>query len=149
VYISYSLKLARLANRLYIVLSYNPVMVNKCAAYGCESGYSGNTDVQDGVKVSFHAYPLSNNELCEKWIRANPRKDFVPTKHSKLCSLHFKPSDFIEARRDTNKRRMKTYADHTLVRRYLKDDAVPSVFQNTPNYLSNNYGGTPRSTAII
>jgi len=123
-------------------------MVNKCAAYGCKSGYSGNTDVQDdGVKVSFHAYPLSNKELCDKWIRANPRKDFVPTKHSKLCSLHFKPSDFVEARRDTNKRRMKTYADDTgLVRRYLKDDAVPSVFQNTPNYLSNSHGGTPRST---
>ena len=48
----------------------------------------------------------------------------------------------------SNKHRTKTYADDTLdlVRRYLKDDAVPSVFPNTPNYLSNSHGGTTRST---
>ena len=54
-------------------------------------------------------------------------------------------SDFIEVRRDTNKQRMKTYADDQLLRRYLKDDAVPSIFPNTPSYLSSA-GGMPRST---
>jgi len=122
-------------------------MVNKCAAAGCKSGYD-KTEESSGVKVSFHAFPLNNKDMCDKWIRANPRKDFVPSKHSKLCSLHFKPSDFVEIRRDSNKQRMKTYADGQLSCRYLKDDDVPSVFPNTPSYLSNS-GGTPRSMKRI
>ena len=27
--------------------------------------------------VSYHAFPVNNAELCQKWVRANPRKDFV------------------------------------------------------------------------
>jgi len=118
-------------------------MVHKCAAYGCRSGYKGET-VPD-VKISFHAFPLNNRELCERWMKANPRKDFAPTKHSKLCSLHFKPTDFVEVHRDSNQQRMKAYADNSLVRRHLKEDAVPSVFPNAPSYLSTTTG-TPRST---
>jgi len=47
-------------------------MVHKCAAYNCRSGYKG-----DGTEnnVSFHGFPLNNKELCDKWLKANPRKD--------------------------------------------------------------------------
>jgi len=133
------------AVHLCLVVGYRIIgMPNKCAAYGCKSGYS-KTEVQTDEQVSFHAFPLSNKELCDKWIRANPRKDYVPSKHSKLCSLHFKPTDFVEVRRDTNKQRMKGYADNQLVRRYLKDDVVPSVFSNLPSYLTSTQR-TPRSS---
>ena len=89
----------------YIHVLYQVVtMVNKCSAFGCKSGYKNNPISGEGdQKVTFHAYPLQNKELCDKWIRANPRKDFIPSKHSQLCSLHFKPTDFVEIHNDSNK----------------------------------------------
>jgi len=114
-------------------------MVNKCAAYGCTSGYKRKRKTLSegsGTKVTFHAFPLHDKELCEKWVRAKLRKDFVPSKHSKLCSLHFKPSDFVETHQDSNKSRQRTRDDEKLQRRHLKTDAVPSVFPSAPDYLS-------------
>ena len=81
-----------------------------------------------------HAYP-TNPEMRQKWIRANPRKDFLPTKHFKVCSLHFLPSDFTYVRRDTNKRRLKTVSLKRQ-RRRLNDDSVPSEFTNVLLYRS-------------
>jgi len=57
-------------------------------------------DDPDAPVVSYHAFPLNNAELCQKWICANPCKDFVITKNSKLCSLHFHSSDFVTERMD-------------------------------------------------
>jgi len=115
-------------------------MVYKCAAFGCRTGYNGsNTVDENGEKITLHLFPLHNHDLCEKWIRANPRKDCVPTKHSKLCSLHFTSNDFVQERRDSNSTRRKRkseISEHPL-RRRLKDDAVPSIFQNCPSYLSS------------
>ena len=114
-------------------------MVNKCAAFGCRSGYQGCPGIkEDGTKVTFHSFPIHNPELCGKWVRANPRKDFTPTKHSKLCSLHFQPSDFIQEWRDSNAARQKRNAavSEKPKRVILKDNAVPSVFSNAPTYFS-------------
>jgi len=115
-------------------------MVNKCSAYGCKSGYK--TDNTDS-NVTFHAYPR-DPELRDKWIRANPRKDFIPSKHSRLCSLHFQPTDFVEVRQDTNQRRRKKKSEAPL-RRLLKDGVIPSVFREAPEYLSRG-AQTPRTT---
>jgi len=116
-------------------------MVFKCAAYGCKSGYKSSTVDKD---VTFHSFPR-DEELRDRWIRANPRKDFIPTKHSRLCSLHFQPSDFVDERQDTNKSRLKQKGEKP-VRRHLKEGVVPSVFPNTPAYLSKPVGGQ-RSTS--
>lgn len=115
-------------------------IVNKCSAYGCKSGYK--TDNTDS-SVTFHAYPR-DPELRDKWIRANPRKDFIPSKHSRLYSLHFQPTDFVEVRQDTNQRRRKKKSAVSL-RRLLKDGVIPSVFGQAPEYLSRG-AQTPRTT---
>jgi len=112
----------------------------KCSVSGCKSGYDSQTTDEN---VTFHTYP-TNPEMRQKWIRANPRKDFLPTKHSRVCSLHFLPSDFTYVRSDTNKNRLKTVSQK-LQRRRLKDDSVPSEFTNVPRYLSK-LARTPRST---
>jgi len=61
-------------------------MVNKCAAFGCTSGYKRKArsvdDAAGSQKVTFHSFSLHDKQLCEKWLRANPRKDFVPSKNS-------------------------------------------------------------------
>ena len=113
-------------------------MVNKCSAYGCRSGYRNEPVQQHGEKITFHAYPLKNEELCQKWIKANPRMDFVPTKYSRVCSLHFVSSDFVDQRTDTNasRRKQQSLMSEKPLRQHLKPDAVPSIFQNAPGYLS-------------
>jgi len=106
-------------------------MVYKCCAYSCKSGYESTTN---DAGVTFHAFPLDPQQRL-KWKRANPRKDFSPTKYSRLCSLHFQPGDFVEVRQDTNKSRSRKKCETPLKRR-LKDGAVPSVFPEAPKYLS-------------
>jgi THAP domain len=104
-------------------------MVKKCVAYGCKSGYKSDNKKD----VTFHLCP-EEAEVCDKLLRANPRKDFMisythgfvryisPTMISLLCAM-------------TNK---NDVADSKLVNRYLKKDAVPSIFPNAPSYLSSS-----------
>ena len=87
-------------------------------------------------------------ELCEKWLRANPRKDFTPSKNSKVCSLHFRDEDFVEISNDSNNRRRRKNPSVVLLNRYLKKDAVPSIFPNAPSYLSPSIPSSRPSAAI-
>jgi len=113
----------------------------KCSAYGCKSGYATSTD---SGNIAFYAFP-ADPELHQQWIRANPRKDFVPTKFSRICSLHFRDCDFIDVRQDSNKSRLQTKSEKP-VRRRLREGAIPSIFSNVPSYLSKSDVGTPRTT---
>jgi hypothetical protein len=114
-------------------------MVNKCVAYGCTSGYKGHE--KPAIRITFHSFP-KNEELRNRWIHANPRKDFLPSKNSRICSLHFTDSDFIVGRNDTNTKRRLSHPSDQLTKRYLKHHAVPSCFPNAPSYLSS----TPTTT---
>jgi len=118
-------------------------MPNRCVAFGCKSGYKKQTD-NNGPKITFHSFP-TDKELIAKWNKANPRKDFEPSKHSRLCSLHFRPTDFVDVSNDSNGTRKKLHPGKQLSLRYLKKDAVPSIFPNAPSYLSST-GTTPRTT---
>lgn len=131
----------------------------KCSAYGCSSGYVtkkqessssvGNASFDTKRGILFHAYPINNKFLCERWERANPRQNFKATKHSRLCSLHFQPSDFIIVHGDSNKQRAKKYNDKHLTLKILKKGSFLSVFPNTPSYLSKsiNSQNTKTTTA--
>jgi THAP domain-containing protein 1/3 len=123
-------------------------MVYKCAGFGCRSGYRDCSGLGcNGEKITFHSFPISNDELCQKWVRANPREGYTPTKHSRLCSLHFQSSDFIEEPQDKNvTRRKKSESSAKPFRRYLKEDAIPSIFPSAPSYLSKTCA-LPRSTS--
>lgn len=104
-------------------------MVYKCSAFGCKSGYASQASSSD-VKPTFHTYPLRNKQLLALWLERNPRRNFTPSKYSRLCSLHFKESDFITTSQDSNPRRRRRDGAASLKVRYLKPDAVPSVFAN-------------------
>jgi len=108
-------------------------MVNKCLAYGCTSGYKSHTP---NDSISYHSFPLNNKDILDKWMRA----DFIPTKYSRMCSLHFKSSDFVQHSTDLNSTRRRDKCagklGERLVRRFLKADAIPSVFPNAAKHLS-------------
>ena len=112
------------------------------AAYGCTSGYyfykkNQDSNITDATeKITFHSFPFKNQDLFDKWIRAISRDNFVPSKWSRLCSLHFHPTDFVENHTYSNLKRKRIHKAGKLAKRYLKEDAVPSIFQNAPKYLS-------------
>lgn len=112
-------------------------MVNKCFAFGCRSGYKSKKQVTEiqldstGHKITFHKFP-KDPLLLQKWMNAIPRQDLVrPSVNARMCSCHFRASDFVTVSQDSNN---KEKAE--LKNRYLKDDAVPSLFPNAPAYLS-------------
>lgn len=122
----------------------------RCSAYGCKSGYDSSRPAKS-ENISFFSYPRKNQELCDKWVKANPRQDFKVTNSSKLCSLHFHDSDFVEERRDSNNSRKHKKAaclnTNKPLRRYLKPDVVPSIFRNAPSYLSKSSSKRKRKTS--
>jgi hypothetical protein len=129
-------------------------MPYKCSAFGCKTGYKRKNDSDDTnesqdtkrSKPTLHAFP-KDPDLLQQWIRANPRKDFIPTKNARLCSMHFQSSDFIEVSQDSNITRRKLQPDKPLALRYLKKDAVPSIFPNAPDHLSKSRK-SPRKTKL-
>uniref|UniRef100_A0A8C6RBP2 THAP-type domain-containing protein n=1 Tax=Nannospalax galili TaxID=1026970 RepID=A0A8C6RBP2_NANGA len=80
-------------------------MPTNCAAAGCAATYNKH------INISFHRFPLDPKRRKE-WIRLVRRKNFVPGKHTFLCSKHFEASCF----------------DLTGQTRRLKMDAVPTIF---------------------
>ena len=60
-------------------------MVNKCCVYGCKSGYSSSKL----EKVSLFQFPLKRPDLCCKWMAFVNRKNFRPTKYTRICEKHF------------------------------------------------------------
>ena len=72
--------------------------------------------VENGVKISFHTFP-EERKLFMKWIvtiRRDIGKHFQVTTHTRVCSRHFKPSDYLPSL--------------TGRKRTLKPTAIPSVF---------------------
>ena len=109
-------------------------MVYKCAAIDCKSGYSSE---EKKLNVTYHSFPLKNEELLCNWLKNIARKNFKPSKYSKLCSLHFKADDFIKVSHDSNQRRKRKRDSEHLYYRRLKPGAVPSIFKNIPLYYTN------------
>uniref|UniRef100_A0A8C3ST26 THAP-type domain-containing protein n=1 Tax=Chelydra serpentina TaxID=8475 RepID=A0A8C3ST26_CHESE len=89
-------------------------MPTSCAAAGCAAVYN------KSVNVSFHRFPLDPKRRKE-WIRLVKRNNFVPGKHTFLCSKHFESSCF----------------DLTGQTRRLRMDAVPTIF-DFPKPMSRN-----------
>ena len=87
-------------------------MPQHCCVPGCKKKvYEDN-----GVKISFHKFP-EDKRLFRKWIVAIRRdigKEFRVTDHTRVCSRHFRSSDYLTS-----------VAGH---KRALKPTAVPSVF---------------------
>ena len=65
-------------------------MVRWCAVVGCNSNSNALKDVKNPT-YKLYTFPTErkNNELRLEWIKALSRKDYVPDKYSRVCSLHF------------------------------------------------------------
>ena len=106
-------------------------MVNKCSAINCKSGCA---EESKNAYVSFHKFPLKDEELLKVSVIRVARKDFKPNQYSRLCSLHFKPENFIEDFIDQDLKCKRRRQQSKLERRRLKHDAISSIFKNLSAY---------------
>ncbi|XP_078739214.1 uncharacterized protein LOC144952600 [Lampetra fluviatilis] len=88
-------------------------MPTTCAAFGCKSVVSKNND------ISFHRFPLDPLRRRE-WVRRVRRINFVPSRHTSLCSKHFHSSCFDRTGQTTR----------------LRDNSLPSIF-SFPKYTAS------------
>ena len=105
-------------------------MVNKYSVPCCKSGYD-----ESSSSTSLHRFP-SNPERASAWLRAINRDNFVVSKNSRVCSVHFLPTDFKPSSTDTNATRNNRRTSSSLDKKILKETAVPSVFPGQPKYLT-------------
>ncbi|KAF7237356.1 SCAN domain-containing protein 3 [Varanus komodoensis] len=89
-------------------------MVKSCCAINCNNKFSL------GNNISFHRFPLGKKEVLKRWVWNIRRKNFTPTRHHVICSEHFREADYLE--------------NVASGRRYLKPEAIPTVF-NIPERL--------------
>ena len=118
----------------------------KCCVPNCRSGYESKTD-NSTEKMSYFSFPSDPN-LRAQWTKAIPR-DFEPTPNSRVCCLHFYPSDFIATTQDTNvtRKRRRSSSNESLKRQLLKPTAFPQIFPNCPSYLTTTLSSRRKSSA--
>ena len=92
-------------------------MVINCSVYNCKSRFDKSS------LTSFHRFPLNDEILCKKWATATKCLQITPSKHSRICSKHFKLEDF-ECQENG--------------KRVLKKNIVPSIFDFHESLNKNN-----------
>ncbi len=102
-------------------------MASKCAVPNCKSVSEA------GNGITWHYFP-KDQKILQEWIRNIPRSDWMPTKWSQICSLHFTPDCFTMESQDTNKYRKKTEVQKQIIRK----GSVPTLFPDSPAYLLKN-----------
>ncbi|XP_068086496.1 THAP domain-containing protein 1 B-like [Anabrus simplex] len=81
-------------------------MPTSCSAYNCMNR------ADKTRHISYYNFPLQDTELTKKWVANMKRKDWYPTKNSRLCSEHFETK----------------FMYYTNDQRRLLRNAVPTVF---------------------
>nr|XP_020642719.1 THAP domain-containing protein 8 [Pogona vitticeps] len=92
-------------------------MTKYCRAPNCSN--SAGQPRPDRRRLSFYKFPLHNPERLRQWLSQMNQEKWVPTKHQHLCSEHFAPSCF----------------EYRWGVRYLKPDAIPTIFQTSDGPL--------------
>ncbi|KAL7980721.1 hypothetical protein Chor_001875 [Crotalus horridus] len=76
-------------------------------------------------------FPLHSPERLRQWLSQMNQEKWVPTKHQHLCSDHFAPSCF----------------EYRWGVRYLKPDAVPTIFQTSDSPLRESPDTPPSNSS--
>ena len=81
-----------------------------------------------------YRFPFENKHLLKKWIKAMRREKWKPSKNTRICEHHFLPSDYSLP---------PALCKHMTYKKYLKRDAVPSVFPGRVNRAKVPHASTP------
>ena len=124
------------------------VMPDCCAVFGCKSNYPSDIKINGVQRV----FKLPNEpELRHKWIKRLHRKEFTPTKRTKVCIKHFVLSDFFThstAKKGKHKKQQqRRTGDEKLARAKLKPDALPKTHENLPVHLNEDVERPERTSS--
>ncbi|CAL1277786.1 unnamed protein product, partial [Larinioides sclopetarius] len=125
-------------------------MPSPCCVPNCRSNY------KNSPNISVFRFP-TEEDIKRKWTSAIRRKDFVPTKHSRVsrisfvlcrfnllpldkvpsvvCIKHFTANDIVNSVTIYNQQ-TGDIAEAPLERKRLRAGAIPSQFPDLPRYLS-------------
>ncbi|XP_038215508.1 THAP domain-containing protein 1-like [Zerene cesonia] len=67
-----------------------------CAIVNCKN--SSKRVGRENGDVSFHRFPKDLNTKV-KWIEATGNKNWLPSKFSTICSIHFNEDDFVDTKK--------------------------------------------------
>ena len=93
-------------------------MPTHCSAWGCSNRDTPESKENSEIRVTFHRIP-KDVARRQQWKLAMKRQDWEPSATAKICSEHFKQSDFKQ---------------NSASKRLLNETAVPSIF-NFPIHL--------------
>ena len=91
-----------------------------CCAVGCPND---SRFVSKGQGISFRRFPTEVS-LLKEWLAKISRVGLAVTKDTRLCSFHFEPDCF--------ERDLRAELLGSKVKRKLKPDAVPTIFDHRP-----------------
>ena len=89
---------------------------------------------------------MSTEILLQQWLKCIARKHFKPIKHFRICSLHFREEDFVSNSVDQHSKSKRKRETLKSVKRRLKEDACPIIFEDLPSYYS--YKNTPACSGL-
>ncbi|XP_068574873.1 THAP domain-containing protein 1-like isoform X2 [Cebidichthys violaceus] len=99
-----------------------------CSAYGCSRRHSKGSD------VNFFRFPLGDNARLKQWLLNVRRRNWIPSKSSRLCSTHFKEDQFFIDKEG---------------KRRLKETAVPTIFVFQNHWLIEDVTNTTTQTSLL
>ncbi|GBM84225.1 hypothetical protein AVEN_94425-1 [Araneus ventricosus] len=97
-----------------------------------KADWSVRGNYKTGPKVSVFNFP-KDEEFRQRWISSIGRKDFQPSKNSKVCELHFVVEDFIKEAHGFDVKAGRVLTAPLSIKK-LKKDAFPSIFKGYPDY---------------
>jgi len=113
-------------------------MPRKCSVIGCRGNYRKRKNTDDEVNNHVSVFRFPKDELRRKeWLRKIPQEGLTPdniTDNMGVCEQHF-DARFIIRDHTFNRPDGSTFKSPRMLP-VLSDDAIPTLFPNTPSYLS-------------
>lgn len=112
-------------------------MTRKCSIIGCRGNYrQRNGEEGTDNRVTIFRFPTKDIGKLSEWLRRIPQKIDASsiTEHMGICEKHFDPRYIV--REYSARRPDGTVFTVPRTSPILSDDAIPTVFENTPSYCS-------------
>ena len=77
---------------LHAAYATRPKMVVSCCAFGCKNRFGKN----NGKSLGFYRFPSMPEARRKRWIAAVKRKNWSPSKFTRICGDHFVSGRLID-----------------------------------------------------
>ena len=102
-------------------------MVNKCCVPGCRTNYKIKKGERSVTCFTF----LIEEQLKEKWLRKIPRHNLKVSKHTVVCTNHFRESDVIKMMfyRENMENQIRKFQEKNLLFKRMQYNASSQIYR--------------------